>query len=233
MARYVPAKKSLDQLEKQLDYKFRDGKLLRQAVTHRSAHKDHYERLEFLGDSLLNHFAADYLYHHMRQVPEGQLSRLRAQVVKGETLAKIAQDLNLADYLVLGSGEAKSGGYYKKSILADVVEAIIAALYLDGGMDVARNWTLKVLKAHLQALKPQTNVKDAKTRLQEWLQAHKYPLPEYELQKATGQDHQLEFTVACHIAPFDKPFVATDSSRKKAEQKTAQMALEALEVKNG
>ena len=217
------------QLEERLGHAFSDPRLLEQALTHRSASSRHNERLEFLGDSLLNCMIADALYHAYQKLPEGDLSRVRAYLVKGETLAEIARELSLSDYLILGGGELKSGGYRRDSILADTVEALIAAVYLDGGMEASRNVVMRLYRDRLATLDPLKVTKDPKTRLQEWLQKRKAPLPEYEVLSISGPAHDQTFQVACRVVG-KPPFDATAGSRRKAEQLAAEKALEALEA---
>ena len=220
------------QLEASLGHRFSDARLLEQALTHRSASSHHNERLEFLGDSLLNCMIADALYHAYQHLPEGDLSRVRAYLVKGETLAEIARELSLSEYLILGGGELKSGGYRRDSILADTVEALIAAVYLDGGMEASRAVVMRLYRDRLSTLDPVRVTKDPKTRLQEWLQKRKAPLPEYEVLSVTGPAHDQTFRVACKVRG-QPPFDTVAGSRRKAEQLAAEKALEALEADEG
>ncbi len=226
-----PDARALGRLMEQLGYRFGDETLLRRALTHRSASGQHNERLEFLGDSLLNFIIGEALYRGHDRLPEGDLSRLRAFLVKGETLADIAQELNLGDYLILGGGELKSGGYRRRSILADTVEALIAATYLDGGIDACRDLVLRLYADRLRAVDPRKIVKDPKTRLQEWLQKRRLPLPHYEVLSITGPAHEQTFRVACEVAGH-APFEAEAGSRRKAEQLAAEKALDVLEAKD-
>ena len=167
----------LSSLQRKLGYEFRDSSLLTLALTHRSFSGRNNERLEFLGDAVLNFVAGEALFHHFDQAREGQLSRLRARLVKGETLAILARDMDLGNYLRLGSGELKSGGFRRESILADATEAIIGAIYLDGGMDVARERVLAWLEQQFAGLTLVDTNKDSKTRLQEFLQSRGCDLP--------------------------------------------------------
>jgi ribonuclease-3 len=223
--------RELQQLAKRLGHDFHDLGLLRQALTHRSAASTNNERLEFLGDSLLNFLIAEALFKSHQQLPEGDLSRLRAHLVKGETLAEIARELDLSDYLILGGGELKSGGYRRTSILADAVEAIIAATYLDAGIEACRELVMQLYDVRLKQVDPKKMGKDAKTRLQEWLQKRKAPLPSYEVLSVTGPAHNQTFQVACIVAG-QPPFDAEAGSRRKAEQLAAEKALQALENKD-
>jgi len=219
----------LEALAKKLGHAFSDLMLLRQALTHRSAASQNNERLEFLGDSLLNFLIAEALFSNHAQLPEGDLSRLRAHLVKGDTLAQIAREIGLSDYLILGGGELKSGGYRRDSILADAVEAIIAATYLDAGMEACRNLVLRLYRDRLKDVDPKKMGKDAKTRLQEWLQKRKAPLPQYEVLKVSGPAHDQTFHVACHVEGLP-PFEASAGSRRKAEQLAAEKALDKLDL---
>ncbi len=179
--------KSVTELARKLNYTFKDESLAELAVTHRSHGKRNNERLEFLGDSILNFVIAEALFKRFPEAKEGQLSRLRAQLVKGETLAEIAREMKLGDYLKLGSGELKSGGFRRDSILADAVEAIIGAIYLDSDMDVCRGYVLRWYKERLEQTNLQNTQKDSKTRLQEFLQSRRVALPEYELMSVEGR----------------------------------------------
>lgn len=218
----------LEALAERLEHAFSDLSLLRQALTHRSAASHNNERLEFLGDSLLNFIIAEALFANHTQLPEGDLSRLRAHLVKGDTLAQIAREIGLSDYLILGGGELKSGGYRRDSILADAVEAIIAATYLDAGMDACQDLVLRLYRDRLKDVDPKKMGKDAKTRLQEWLQKRKAPLPQYEVLKISGPAHDQTFHVACHVEGLP-PFEASAGSRRKAEQLAAEKALDKLD----
>lgn len=208
-----------------LGYTFRDQELLRTSLTHRSASKNHYERMEFLGDAVLNLVISDALYQRFPDASEGELSRLRAHLVKGDSLSKIATELALGDFLRLGSGELKSGGYRRKSILADVLEGIIGAIYLDGGMQAAQTFIHRVYATRLASANPDEELKDPKTRLQELLQARGLDLPEYEIVRTSGQAHNQTFEVTCCVAVLSTPVTGTGSSRRKAEQAAAKQAL--------
>ena len=207
-------------LEQALNYRFTDTALLTRALTHRSHSAKHNERLEFLGDALLETISSIWIYQNRRDVPEGDLTRLRATIVSGENLAAIARRLNLGQHLHLGSGELKSGGARRDSILADAVEALIAAVYLDSDYPTCEHITLALLKDDLSAL-PQTatRLKDAKTQLQEYLQGRGLPLPDYQITEESGPEHAREFQI--EATSGDYRATAHGSSRKKAEQQAA------------
>ena len=218
----------LDSLSKRLNHSFHDPSLLETALTHRSANRNHYERMEFLGDAVLNLVISDTLYRQFPEAAEGQLSRLRASLVKGENLSKHAKQLELGEYLRLGSGELKSGGFRRKSILADVFESIIGAIYLDAGLDDARRFILEVFKQQLAAVDLSKNLKDPKTQLQELLQAKGCELPMYEIQSTSGKAHNQTFQVSCEISLLPAPVIGTGSSRRQAEQAAAKQILDML-----
>ncbi len=208
-------------------YSFRDPDLLRLALTHRSAGRPNNERLEFLGDALVNLAVAELLYETRPRADEGELTRLRAQLVSGPALAARARALELGDDLLLGPGELKSGGFRRDSILADAFEALVAAVYLDGGFDACREWLRAMFRESVESI--DSAVKDAKTRLQEWLQAQGYPLPQYELLAARGEEHARVFEVACVLSePEPARFEGSGGSRRAAEQMAAESALDAL-----
>ena len=211
-------------------HRFTDPALLAQALTHRSAGSPHNERLEFLGDSLVNQFIAETLYRHWPKADEGALTRARAELVRESALAAIAKTLAIGDQLVLGPGEMKSGGRHRDSILADTVEALVAAIYLDSGFDICRVVVMPWFAPLLDALPPPNKVgKDAKTRLQEWLQARQYPLPVYALLHEGGEDHARVFRVSCTLT---QPAIRSEgegSSRRAAEQQAADAALKDIE----
>jgi ribonuclease-3 len=218
----------LRQLSEKLGHHFNDLSWLELALSHRSLGAKNNERLEFLGDSLVNFMVADILFHQFTKLPEGDLSRIRAHLVKGDTLAQIGREYGLSDYLKLGPGELKSGGFRRDSIIADAVEAIIASIYKDGGLQACRDFVSRLYAHRLQELDPKKVGKDPKTRLQEWLQSEQEPLPEYSIISVNGVAHAQHFTVACYVAKLNMKFEATDTSRRKAEQKAAEFALEAL-----
>lgn len=214
---------------RRIDYRFTDTALLTTALTHRSASNTNNERMEFLGDSILSYIISIELYERFPQAQEGELSRVRASLVKGETLAKLAREISLGDFLALGSGELKSGGYRRSSILADAFEALIGAIYLDGGLEPARSFVLKFLTQRLDECDPGKLRKDPKTRLQEYLQARSLELPEYKVIAIEGEAHKQFFKVDCHVPEIDQPFHGEGSSRRKAEQMAAEQALAILE----
>jgi ribonuclease-3 len=186
----------LELLQRRLAYTFSSQPLFIQALTHRSYSGSHNERLEFLGDAILDLIVGEFLYHRFPAATEGELSHMRAQAVCGERLAEIGQQLQLGECLYLGAGEAKSGGHQRDSSIADAVEAVIAAVYLDGGMESCRTVVNHLFASTLEQLK-QGAVKDAKTFLQEYLQSRHLPLPQYHLLSRTGSDHNASFTMVC------------------------------------
>ena len=210
---------------KGISYQFKNEQLLAQALTHRSVGTPHYERLEFLGDGLLNLVAADLLYHSHPSAPEGDLSRLRSRLVRDATLAEIATDLELGQHLRLGLGEKRSGGFLRESILADVVEALIGAIYIDGGFSEAYEVVRSLLIDRLESLPPADALKDAKTQLQEYRQGNGESLPEYLVIEESGADHAKEFLVACHVDGQWPNTQAKASNRRKAEQMAAEKML--------
>ncbi|MVW76468.1 ribonuclease III [Pseudomonas xionganensis] len=224
---------SLARLERKLGYRFKDQDLMVLALTHRSFAGRNNERLEFLGDSILNFVAAEALFERFAQAREGQLSRLRARLVKGETLAVLARGFDLGEYLRLGSGELKSGGFRRESILADALEALIGAIYLDAGMDVARERVLAWLEGELESLTLVDTNKDPKTRLQEFLQSRSCELPRYEVVDIQGEPHCRTFVVECQVALLNDKTLGQGASRRIAEQVAAAAALIALGVENG
>jgi len=219
-----------NKLLKQLQYQFQDPQLLQQALTHRSADVRNNERLEYLGDAILSFVIAEALFERFPQVKEGKLSRLRASLVKGVTLAEIGRELSLGEVLILGPGELKSGGYRRESILADTVEAILGAVYLDSGIAQVKSLILSLYDERLTSIDVDEVIKDPKTRLQELLQSRKQPLPLYSVNevKTTAQQSPL-FEASCQVALLDKVVMAKGSSHRKAEQKSAQRALTLLE----
>lgn len=210
-----------------LGYRFADEALLHLALTHRSAGRPNNERLEFLGDALVNLVVAEMLFDARPRASEGELSRLRAQLVSEPALAERARELQLGDALKLGSGELKSGGFRRDSILADAFEALVAAIHRDGGFHACRDWLRGVFAEPLAAAGPPQ--KDPKTRLQEWLQARGLPLPHYELLAERGEEHARQFDVACVIEqPLSARFEGRGASRRAAEQIAAESALASL-----
>lgn len=218
----------VERLARRLGYRFADGALLEAAVTHRSAGSRNNERLEFLGDGVLNCVIGDAVFRARAQAPEGDLSRLRASLVRETTLCEIAQGLALGEYLHLGSGEMKSGGFRRPSILADALEAIIGAVYLDGGFDAARDLVLRLYAERLQSLPDADELKDAKTRLQEYLQSRHMPLPSYTVLEVSGEPHRQHFRVECRIDEASVAIRGEGGSRRRAEQAAAAGALRDL-----
>ncbi|MAT50585.1 MAG: ribonuclease III [Porticoccaceae bacterium] len=218
----------LQRLGKRLGYSFQDSSALEQALTHRSAGATNNERLEFLGDAVLSVVVAQWLFERFPSASEGELTRLRASLVKGGTLAKVAQELSLGDCLRLGGGELKSGGHRRASILADALEAIIGAIFLEAGLETCRERILDWFDERLAGLSLGSEEKDAKTRLQEYLQGQGLPLPEYNVVCTEGDPHNQIITVACDVPGLPEPARARASSRKKAEKRAAEIALSAL-----
>ncbi len=217
----------LDLLERSLGYEFNNFDLLTQAISHRSVGYPNNERLEYLGDSILGYVVAALLYHQFPKSPEGDLTRMRAFLVRQKTLSMLARDLNLSDYLIMGSGELKSGGYNRDSILSDAFEAVVGAVYLDSDMTIVKTILGRLYEDLLKTIKP-TDLKDSKTRLQEALQKRALLPPIYDIIAHSGEPHKRIFTVSCQVAGFEKAFTATGGSRKKAEQTAAALAVEAL-----
>ncbi len=215
-------------LQRRLGHCFADPALLDLALTHRSVGGRNYERLEFLGDSIVNHIIAEALYHRLPDAREGELSRTRASLVRGETLAEVARELHLGEHLILGSGERKSGGKRRSSILADALESVAGAILLDADVATCRRCVLDWFASRLEGLSLGDAGKDAKTRLQEFLQGRKRPLPEYELLDVQGEDHDQQFRVACRLAKPTLVVEGSGSSRRKAEQAAARSALDRL-----
>lgn len=222
---------TLDVLQKKLGHHFRDESWLVLALTHRSKQKaKNNERLEFLGDSILSLIISTELFSREIKSQEGELSRLRAALVKGETIAKIAHALGIGDCLQLGVGELKSGGHQRESILAGAFEAVIGAIYCDADFQTAQTCVLNWYRDHMNNIAALTDVKDAKTILQEWLQARQLPLPTYTA-TVTGDAHLQEFTVICRVAGFSHETAGVGTSRRKAEQIAAKLFLKQLSVK--
>jgi ribonuclease-3 len=211
-----------------IPYRFNDPALLKLALSHRSVGKVNNERLEFLGDSILNAAISARLFELKPDNDEGELSRLRARVVRGETLAGLAAGLNLGDYLSLGEGEMKSGGFNRDSILADALEAVLGAIYLDGGYETCAVVVLHICDPVIASLPSADELKDPKTRLQEWLQGHGYALPEYTLLSEEGPPHRKRFRVECSETGAGILVNGNGGSRQKAEQAAAAAALEAI-----
>lgn len=219
---------TLDRLSQRLGLRFADRTLVEEAVTHRSAGSRNNERLEFLGDGILNFVIAAALFQRYPQASEGELSRLRSSLVNKEKLAELAAQLELGSYLKLGSGELKSGGYRRASILADALEAVFGAAYLDGGFDVAEQLILRLYTVELDGLPDVAELKDPKTQLQELLQSRRLALPEYSVIEVHGEAHAQTFKVACKVPGIDQPSVGVGDSRRRAEQDAARHALQIL-----
>ena len=222
----------IKKLESRVAYTFKNVSLLDQSLTHRSFGNRNNERLEFLGDSILNFVVAAALFSRFSAASEGDLSRLRARLVKQQTLAEIARELDLGGFLTMGSGELKSGGFDRDSILSDTVEAIIGAIFLDGGITEATDCVLWLYEERIGALKSSNIEKDAKSRLQEHLQGLGKPVPDYILVGTTGKSPNQNFEIECRSLTFNGIIRAIGSSRRRAEQKAAELALRHLEVIN-
>jgi len=223
----TPSQQALDALQKRLGYRFVDLSLLARALTHRSAARDHNERLEFLGDAVIGVVVASAFFDRFPQANEGELSRLRAGVVSGVSLAGIARSLKLSDCLILGESERKSGGRNRDSILADTLEALAGAILMDSSLSGART----VVSGWLQSMIEGSTldiVIDAKTRLQEWLQARGEPLPEYVVTSVSGEDHAQCFQVQCKLGERGITTEASGSARRRAEQTAAELMLDEL-----
>lgn len=222
----------VDKVSQIFDYQFNDETLLNLALTHRSIGSNNNERLEFLGDSILGMVISSELFNRFPKEKEGVLTRLRSSIVKGDTLSEIAAELNLGDYIKLGSGELKSGGYRRASTLADAVEAIIGAIYLDSKVDYGiakvEKIILKVFQSRLDKCEPSATLKDPKTRLQEYLQSKNLPLPIYSVVSISGKEHLQTFKISCSIEGFSNHVIAKGASRRKAEQAAAEKALNTL-----
>jgi ribonuclease III len=220
--------RQIQQLEKILNYHFNDNSLLELALTHRSFQGKNNERLEFLGDSILNFIVAELLFKQFNLLSEGDLSRLRSQLVKAATLSEIGILLQLGDYLILGEGELKSSGWRRPSILADSVEAIIGAVFMDGGIIAATDLISSWFKERIGAIDPNDIKKDSKSILQELLQAKKIALPEYNVVEIEGEAHLQNFKVSCSILKLGLSIEGHGSSRKIAEQAAAEEVLKIL-----
>lgn len=218
----------VDKLEKVFDLEFSNPKLLERALTHRSRSHENYERLEFLGDSVLGFVVAEELYKRFPNTPEGKLSRMRSFVVRKETLARISRSMKLQEYLQLGEGELKSGGFNRDSILSDGLEAIIGAVYIDQGLEAARAFIRRCFDEVLTSLTVDTVYKDSKSRLQEYLQQRGEPVPAYDIVSISGEPHNQTFQVACRVSISPEPYTGIGSSRRSAEQRAAKLALESL-----
>jgi len=215
-----------------IDYRFTDPSLLHDALTHRSMGSRNNERLEFLGDSVLNLVVSCRLFERFPDAREGDLSRMRARLVRGPSLADIASGLGLGKHLHLGGGELKSGGFRRASILTDAFEAILGAIFLDGGYDACREGITELFDPLIKNLPSAEDLKDPKTRLQEWLQGRGRPLPEYTLSREEGADHAKKFHVRCALPDDEIVVEAAGDSRRKAEQAAAKQVLALLKEKS-
>jgi len=220
---------SSKKLSEKLGYKFKNPNLLEDALSHRSFHGKNNERLEFLGDAILNFVIAAALFRNSPHAREGELSRQRASLVRGETLAVLAQEFELGSYLRLGAGELKSGGSQRNSILADAMEAVVGAIYLDGGVAVCEERILSWYASRLDDFAELPNLKDAKTRLQEYLQGRHLPLPTYTILSVEGAAHQQTFVVECKVESLQQVACGKGTSRRRAEQTAAEEVLEKIE----
>lgn len=233
MAKSRAAAAPIDDLLKKLEYSFGDIELLNEALTHRSYAAKNNERLEFLGDGILNFVIADELFKRYPDVQEGDLSRLRANLVNKESLAEIANQLNLGEVIQLGSGELKSGGFRRPSILADAVESILGAVYSDGGFAPCRDLIVRLYTYRLSSPTDLQSLKDPKTRLQELLQSRGFALPDYQVVNITGQAHAQVFHVKCTIDKMNITVKGEGKSRRKAEQIAAEKAIAEVEANFG
>lgn len=212
-----------------LGYSFRNVELLQQALTHRSFSKTHNERLEFLGDSLVNTVIAELIFLEYRNVSEGHLSAMRSSLVRRETLAEVAKSISLGDFLLLGGGTLKTGGHRLESILADTYEAVVAAVYLDSDWAACSQMIKEHFEGRIQGLENMADVRDAKSKLQEWLQARSLSLPEYQTIDVEGPGHAQRFKIRCVVENQQGEFLGEGSNRRAAEQLAAEMALKSIE----
>ena len=215
-------------LEKTLNYRFNDTDLFTQALTHRSATGVNNERLEFLGDAILDFVISDAVFRRRPDADEGDLSKLRASLVKAASLSKIAAELGIGDHLILGSGERKTGGHRRASILADALEALIGAVFLDSGFPAATAMIDKIFARQLDELPDADDLRDPKTKLQEWLQARKLSLPDYDLVSVSGEAHQQRFLVRCTVDAMSQTTDGESTTRRSAEQQAARRMLDLL-----
>lgn len=220
----------LDILQKKIGYVFNDCSLLFQALTHRSAGNPHNERLEFLGDSILNYIITSTLYHKFPHVSEGGMSRIRAHLVQENALVELAREFDLSNYLQLGPGEVKTGGCQRASILANAIEALIGGIFLDSDIKMTKILILDWYKDRLTQINSCSSRKDPKTRLQEYLQHHHRPLPVYWVQGIVGSAHNQIFSINCRISELNTPVIGCGSSRRKAEQAAAEKVLKTLKI---
>ena len=220
----------MEKLQKNLSYQFSNIELLNKALTHRSVSKNNNERLEFLGDSVLGSIISEELYSRHSNIDEGQLSRLRSHLVRGNTLANLAKKLNISENLKLGQGELKSGGFRRESILADTFEAILGAIFLDSDYLTVKKVVLNLFSDLLNEAKSEESLKDFKTQLQEMLQKKGYDLPKYELLQTKGKDHNAVFYVSCYVKELKIKVEKNAKSIKRAEQACAQSILEEIKT---
>jgi ribonuclease-3 len=221
-------KTPLDALQLRLGHRFHRQDLLARALTHRSHGHDHNERLEFLGDAVLNLAVSDLLYTHFAQSPEGDLTRVRAHLVRQDMLHRIAVSLQIPEVLRLSEGEARGGGAQRPSMLADAMEAIIGAVYIDAGYEAAQPLVRRIFEPLVAETATQTWAKDAKTQLQEWLQARRQPVPDYRIEATRGRAHDQTFVVVCSAAGYHIEASGEGRSRRAAEQEAARLVLERL-----
>jgi ribonuclease-3 len=217
-------------LKKNLDYEFSDEDLLRQALTHRSATGYNNERLEFLGDAVLQVVISEFVFRDRNEASEGQLSRLRSSLVKDHTLSELASDLGIGEHLILGSGEKKTGGHRRASILADALEAIFGAVYLDSGFETARQFIIRTFGERITELSEDAGLRDPKSRLQEYLQGQQLSLPVYSMEQVTGKAHKQSFEVSCSVAEAELRTTGSGTTRRDAEQEAASAMLNMLET---
>lgn len=224
-------KPSLARLCERLGYEFIQPGLIETALTHRSFGSPNNERLEFLGDAVLSVIISEALYRTFPSCNEGAMSRLRANIVNGDRLAEVARRLDIGDELLMGPGELKSGGFRRGSILAGALEAVIGAVYLEGGFEAARRVVMAVFQPEIAGISVEGLNKDPKTRLQEYLQARRLPLPEYQVAGVEGRDHSQRFRVECRVAGVERAVTGEGGSRRRAEQDAASRALQALQAR--
>ena len=217
-------------LAEQLAYEFRDESLLERALTHRSARGKSNERLEFLGDSVLQMVVSEFLFSERSDASEGRLSRLRSSLVKDSTLASIGRELDLGSHLILGSGEKKSGGHRRASILADAMEALFGAVYLDAGLEAARQVIFRAFGERIEKLPRGKDLRDPKSRLQEYLQARKIAVPVYEMENVSGEAHKQQFEYSCCVPELEQKTIGEGRSRRDAEQAAATAMLDRLDA---
>jgi ribonuclease-3 len=224
---------AVEWLERTMGHRCSDASLVEAALTHRSAGGANNERLEFLGDGVLNCVVADLLYRRYGRADEGELSRLRARLVRGEALAAIAAELGVGQQLRLGPGELRTGGFRRRSILADALEALFGAIYLDGGFEAARGAIARVFEPSLEDLAATADLKDPKTRLQEYLQGRGLALPRYSVERIEGESHMQQFSVTCEVPVLGLRASGQGASRRGAEQEAARQVLEAIAASAG